>query len=309
VSDFGADVAFAKVMDKMVEHYGILLSETTIRRVTQGHARVIFDAQPTAPQPWPSHAGAPVVIAEMDGGMVPIVESDPNQADQRKGKRLQWKEAKICLAHAQGSATIHYGGSLRGDVTSVGQQWFGCAVAVGFGVKSEVHAIGDGAEWIAKQSELQFGANGEYLLDFYHVCEYLSAAAEAMHSTSTAASAWLSEQKMILKTRGAMEVLATLATRLEAQTVADDAAPVRRCVRYLSQRRRQLNYPKAIQAGRPIGSGRIESAHRYVVQERLKRAGAWWRADHADHMLAMRICRGNHGWHCYWQKLTQTCAA
>jgi hypothetical protein len=34
VTDFGADVAFAQVMDKLVEHYGVVLGESTIRRIT-----------------------------------------------------------------------------------------------------------------------------------------------------------------------------------------------------------------------------------------------------------------------------------
>ena len=38
VTDFGADVAFAQVEDKLVEHYGIILPESTIRRVTESHA-------------------------------------------------------------------------------------------------------------------------------------------------------------------------------------------------------------------------------------------------------------------------------
>jgi hypothetical protein len=32
-------------------------------------------------------------------------------------------------------------------------------------------------------------------------------------------------------------------------------------------------------AGLPIGSGEIESAHRYVIQNRLKIAGAWWKME------------------------------
>ena len=38
VTDFGADLAFAQVMDELVEHYGIVLSESTIRHITQGQA-------------------------------------------------------------------------------------------------------------------------------------------------------------------------------------------------------------------------------------------------------------------------------
>ena len=41
-------------------------------------------------------------------------------------------------------------------------------------------------------------------------------------------------------------------------------------------RKDQLNYKGAIAAGLPIGSGEIESSHRFVIQERLKIPGAWW---------------------------------
>ncbi|MHB8167287.1 MAG: ISKra4-like element ISTvi1 family transposase, partial [Sulfuricella sp.] len=67
------------------------------------------------------------MIVEMDGGMVPTVEPDATSADQRKGKKLPWKEAKICLAHPQGSKTLAYGGTLQGDVVAAGQQLFDCA--------------------------------------------------------------------------------------------------------------------------------------------------------------------------------------
>ncbi|MSO23222.1 MAG: ISKra4 family transposase, partial [Acidobacteria bacterium] len=48
-------------------------------------------------------------------------------------------------------------------------------------------------------------------------------------------------------------------------------------------------YQSALVAGLPIGSGEVESAHRYVIQARLKRAGAWWKEDNAAKMLALRI--------------------
>jgi hypothetical protein len=85
-------------MDKIVEHYGVVLSESTIARITEGHARAIFEAAPPA-QGWPTRPGiSTAIIVETDGGMVPIVEIDEKQADKRKGKKLLWREAKIGLA-------------------------------------------------------------------------------------------------------------------------------------------------------------------------------------------------------------------
>ena len=290
-------------MDKLVEHYGILLGESTIRRITEGHAHKIFErshAQAEWLRPPGECAGeVAVLIVEMDGGMVPLVESDASQSDQRKGKKLHWKEAKICLAHAQGSTTLTYGGTMQGDVDTAGRQLLACASQAGFGAGTHVHAVGDGAPWIADQVEEQFGAQGSYLLDFYHVCDYLSAAAKAMVDES-AQSTWIDEQKARLKTQRTGELLQALHPQLEDAGVADGEAPVRQCHRYLSQRDDQLHYQKAIERGLPIGSGEIESAHRYIVQQRLKRPGAWWCADNAEHMLALRLNRANRQWNDYW---------
>ena len=58
-------------------------------------------------------------------------------------------------------------------------------------------------------------------------------------------------------------------------------------------RRNQLNYREALANNLPIGSGEIERAHRYIAQLRLKRPEAWWRLEHAEYMLALRINRRN----------------
>ena len=303
VTDFGADQAFAQVMDKLVEHYGIVLGESTILRITEGHAKKIFEKAEKADGvlAWPKQrGGSAVLIVEMDGGMVPIVEPDTTQPDKRKGKNLQWKEAKICLAHRQGSKTLAYGGTLQGDVAAAGKKLYDCAWQAGFGRGTRVHAVGDGAPWIADQVEDQFGAQGNYLLDFYHVCDYLAAAAKSMIADPAGQNTWMEEQKIRLKTQRSDELIALLHLHLEPPGVDDSEAPVRQCHRYLSQRREQLDYQSAMKHDLPIGSGEIESAHRYLAQQRLKRPGAWWRAANADHMLALRINRANRQWDAYW---------
>ena len=75
----------------------------------------------------------------------------------------------------------------------------------------------------------------------------------------------------------------------ESPRIEEDQAPVRVCHRYLSERLDQLRYDEALRQNLPIGSGKIESAHRYLVQQRLKRPGAWWRDHNAEHMLALRL--------------------
>jgi len=288
-------------MDKLVEHYGIVLSESTIARITEGHAKKIFETAPPA-QGWPTHHGiSTTVIVQTDGGMVPIVDIDTTQSDKRKGKTLRWQEAKLCLAHPRGSKTLAFGGTLQGDVDTAGQCLFDCAVQAGFGHSTPIHGVGDGAPWIADQVEKQFGAQGSYLIDFFHACDYLSAAGKAIVGSEQQHQTWMDEQASRLKTNQANEVLQELQMHLESPAAQDSEAPIRQCHRYLFNRREHLNYQGAIKRGLPIGSGEIESAHRYIVQQRMKRPGAWWRPHNAEHMLALRLARANQRWHSYWQ--------
>jgi hypothetical protein len=307
ITDFAADQPFAQAQIKLREHYGFEIGESTIQRIAFGHAQSMFEANPAASRSFPNTPGRHRdIIAETDGGMIPIVEPDAGQKDKRKGKTLLWREAKISLAHAKGSRTPVYSGTIAGGVETAGRQLFDCAVRAGFGAESRVHAVGDGAPWIVAQVEEQFGAQGSYLIDFYHVCEYLSEAAKSVAPDPAGRDAWMSAQKDALKTGRAEAVLQALAGHVEAPEVAQDQAPVRRCHRYLSARRNQLNYQEALANDLPIGSGEIESAHRYIAQQRLKLPGAWWRVDHADYMLALRINRKNGDWDAYWANLPKT---
>ena len=300
ITDFAADQAFAQVPLKLQEHYGIKAAESTIQRITLGHARIIFEASQVSPV-FPEMPGRyKVIIAQTDGGMIPIVEPDGAQKDKRKGKTLMWKEAKISLAHAKGSKTPVYAGTIAGGPELAGQQLLDCALRAGFGADSRVHAIGDGAPWIVGQVDVQFGEQGSYLIDFYHVCEYLGAAVKVIAPAAAAKEAWMEAQKDALKTGRVDTVLQALVPHLEAPGIDDTQAPVRCCHRYLSARCDQLKYREALANDLPIGSGEIESAHRYIAQQRLKRPGAWWRLENAEHMLALRIIRRNGDWDAYW---------
>lgn len=301
VTEFGADLSWAETVDKLVEHYGVVVAESTARRVTLAHAAKMHQRSRGLPQGLPNKvAPAQTFIAEIDGSMIPTVRASTTEGDKRKGKSVQWEEVKVSLAHVQGSTELVYAATLTGDVELAGKQLRACAKRAGFGVGHRVHGVGDGAPWIAKQMKQRFGSQGSYLLDFYHVCEYLSAAAKAIQPEPKACTAWLDKQKARLKGEDLGLVLAELQSNLELPEVAEENAPVRQCHRYLSARQDQLDYAQAIKQELPIGSGEIESAHRHVVQKRLKLPGAWWDAANAEHMLALRLHRANKEWTGYW---------
>jgi hypothetical protein len=69
-----------------------------------------------------------------------------------------------------------------------------------------------------------------------------------------------------------------------------------------------LDYKGALAAGLPIGSGEIESGHRYVFQDRLKIAGGWWKVENLKKMIALQVVRVNRGWEDYWSNVHQRAA-
>jgi hypothetical protein len=299
--DFGADEAFGRVPDKLQEHYGIEMPVSTIQRLTERHAQCLFE-QEKAREISAESAKGRLFIGEMDGSMVPVVEIAKDADDKRKGKTLVWKEVRLCIAHALGSVTPVFGGHFAGGVEESGRQWERCAAKAGFGPASHLHAVGDGAPWIAHQVDARFGTQGTYLVDFFHTCEYLGAAALACAAND--AGDWLETQKDRLKANQVDAVLETLAPCLEA----DYDGPVAACDRYLRNRLSQLDYKGALEQGLPIGSGEIESAHRYVIQERLKLPGAWWTPTNIEAMLALRLNRANREYDDYWRGIEKQAA-
>ena len=309
IVDFGADAPAARIPQKLKEHYGIELSAGTCWPIVLQHAQTI-DERPKAAALIAERDGVEQLIGEIDGSMIPVVETaeanDPNaKADRRKTRQVGWKEARLTLVHALGSVTPVFGATV-GPPAQVGETLVRAAVQAGLGRNTRVHVVSDGASWIADQVSEQFGLQGHFLVDFYHVCDYLTAAGNTI--AGTAPRAWLETQKDRLKQNRLQDVIEELKRFVEDDTVADDNAPVRAALRYLTNRPGQFNYQDALVAGLPIGSGEIESAHRYVIQDRLKRAGAWWKLKNAKHMLALRVCRANQEWDRYWQSRRQQAA-
>ncbi len=165
-----------------------------------------------------------------------------------------------------------------------------------------MHGLGDGASWIAGQVEKQCGAQGHDVVDRYHVCEYLRDAAAALCPADDKL-AWIEEQKALLKANHLADVLTALLPYREPADVNNEQAPVRRCYRYLHHRSHQWDYKNALANDLPLGSGEIESAHRYIVQNRIKIAGAWWKEEHTQAMLALPICRAKGQWEDYWKQV------
>lgn len=296
--DFGMEQSFAKAKDSIREHYGFDLAENAVARITKKHAKLIRDSNETKHVGALPHEGSECIVAEADGSFIRIVETSVKKGDRRKNRVINYQEARLCAATSQGSKDIHYEATLN-DVTEVGLLWAKSAKNAGMGLNSKVHAIGDGAKWIESQAIHAFGAQGSYLIDFFHLCEYL---AQAAPSCTIKVKRWMNTQKKRLKTGHYLRVLTELEKELEPSHIPDENAPVRRAYRYMINRTNCFDYETALKENLPIGSGLIESGHKHVIQARMKIPGASWNLNTAENMLGARTCRANGLWNDYWTK-------
>jgi hypothetical protein len=318
MTDFGADESFGKASEKMKEHYRIEVPISGVRKVTQEHGGQMLGEEEESEL---GKQGARLVIAGMDGSMIPIVSiKDDGKGrkirDKRKGRELGWREARLCVARDPRSVSGHYRATL-GDVKEAGRQLVGCVAEAGGGKNTKLHVVADGAPWIASQVEEQFGEQANFLIDFYHVSEYLAAASELLWEDNK--QAWIGKQQRRLKASKTNDVLQDLLVLEEVEkanltragkttSATKEEQPASTCRRYIENRLQYMDYKPALNAGLPISSGETESGHRWVIQARLKISGAWWSIANAQRMLKLRTMRASGEWESYWRRVSQAAA-
>jgi hypothetical protein len=290
LTDFGADESFGAAVAKVREHYHIDVPPGAVRRHTLRHGKAIaaLADQPVA-------GPAKQVVTQMDGSMIPIMEPGRG-ADRRKGKQLYWREVRLCLARAVDREQACYGATL-GSSEVAGWLWQQVGQMAGVTHQTKVHGVGDGAPWILEKFTDYFGEQGTYLIDFWHVSEYLSGAAQKIAPPGQAPE-WRRRQQGRLLANKVPQVLRSLREHCEPEGTED--APVRAAWTYISERADQLDYAGARKQELPIGSGEVEGGHRHIVQERLKLSGCWWKEINASSMLNLRTARANNLWAKYW---------
>ncbi len=152
-------------------------------------------------------------------------------------------------------------------------------------------AIGDGAPWIWKWVEELF-PSARQILDYYHCSRYLHAVAEAQYGADAErATQWLEASLARLFCGEGAGVVWGLQRMQPVSEEADEA--IASALSYLHKRLHQVDFGSHRKGGYPIGSGAIESAHRFIGQVRLKRSGAWWYKENSNAILALRCALYN----------------
>lgn len=303
IADFGAERSFAATARALREHYGI---EVPLYAIDKTTGRVALRAKHFNSREPESIRPADILISEVDGSMLPVVgfrEAAADEAgagiDRRKLRTCHWKEIRVGTARVPGSAESWYGVAL-GEPLTVGCMMTEICRFTGMHEATHIHAVGDGAPWIAEQYERQFGTRCKFHLDFYHVCESLAAAAASTPMPQAQRKDWLEARKQSLHRGDGAAVIRELRALPAAAGGESGRSPVEEAIQYLGKRLHQLDYPEAIRRDLPIGSGEVESAHRHILQKRLKIPGAWWRLERAEEMAQLRVMRANHRWNEFW---------
>ena len=138
----------------------------------------------------------------------------------------------MCAATAHGSDKVNYAATFDA-VDTVSDWWAQGAKAVGMGLNTKVHVVSDGAVWIRTQAENAFGEQAGVLIDFYHVCDYLS---EVSQSLDCPPQGWFETQKKRLLEGDLGALFEELKAHLETEEISDAKGPVRRAFRYLQNR-------------------------------------------------------------------------
>jgi len=120
----------------------------------------------------------------------------------------------------------------------------------------------------------------------HHCLEHLYTVAKAQFEDAETVAEWVEAALSWLSLDQAGLVIAWL----EAMTPAHAGAKeeIRKLIGYLDNNRNRLGYAACRKEGLPIGSGGIESAHKYISHVRLKRSGAWWLIPNGNNMLRLR---------------------
>jgi hypothetical protein len=153
--------------------------------------------------------------------------------------------------------------------------------------------ITDGAPWLRNWIEDAF-PQATSILDFYHLLEHLYGFAEAFFADAEQRTQWVEQQKALLLESQAAAVISHVNGLTAYKGKQREKTKL---LAYLEANRSRMDYQhyQTIGCG-IIGSGAIESAHRTVVQKRMKLSGQRWSKKGAQHMLHLRVLYMNHQW-------------
>ena len=286
VVDFGINDAYGEAEARWPLHCAVPISRNTFRRVVERFGRLCEKSHNAAldhcTQPT-DHVPKQLVVS-VDGAHLPIRGSEA------------WRESKLAvLVRAE-----HY---LRSELGQRGcisraryagvlgrQQEFrerlDTALRMERAATADVVWLADGAKSNWRLAD-DLAPEATQVLDWYHAVEHAAECGRAVFGEQSPwVAVWIDAVCRYLRAGRIDAVIAeleecTFLTRRGRKALLD-------LRRYYHNNQKRMRYDAYLQAGFPIGSGIVESAHRHVIQRRMKNAGQRWSLPSARRMVRLR---------------------
>lgn len=150
--------------------------------------------------------------------------------------------------------------------------------------------ISDGASWIRNWISDTF-PYAESILDYYHASEHLHEFVNSCFEDEQKGKDWGKEQEKLLLESEVLKVIENI------KALGSVNQKGQQLIDYYTNNIDRMDYSRYRKIGCGIiGSGAIESAHRTVVQKRMKLSGQRWTKAGAQNMLNLRVTKMNEKW-------------
>lgn len=153
--------------------------------------------------------------------------------------------------------------------------------------------IADGAKWFWDWATVYY-PGAIQILDYYHAKQYLCEFALLAFKNKEVKEKWIKTQDTLLLKDKVTEVVGNIKA---ISSLRDDAEKYReKIITYYQNNQSRMLYGTYVKKGLLIGSGPIESAHRNVIQKRLKLSGQRWTKYGVQTMANLRVVHKSNNW-------------
>jgi hypothetical protein len=215
---------------------------------------------------------------------------------KKSSRKIDWKESRVAFARPVPEQKQRTFVAKMGKYPEIIQHLIGAAYDQGLFPGSQIFAVADGGTGLKEALEKYFPGL-QFILDRPHLKEHVYAGVEAM-KLPTKVKKFINNALVGLIDAG--KVGKIIKKLQNYQGIG--AKKIENLVDYLIRFQDCIHYRKFKSLGLPIGSGEVESAHKYIPQKRLKIAGATWHPDTINPLLALRIIRANNWWSEFWAR-------
>lgn len=152
--------------------------------------------------------------------------------------------------------------------------------------------IADGATWIWNWIEDTYPGSTQ-IVDYFHAKEHLCEFANLYFKQKEQAKQWIDQQSDMLINKGVSPVIKAI-KRLAS--TKGRTKKLEQLLNYYQKNEQRMQYHLFKEQGLLIGSGAIESAHKDVLQERLKLSGQRWTMQGLQQMAQLRVVHKSRKW-------------